>query len=71
VQPLVGLQPSVVQSLLSLQSSAVPWRHMPETHVSTPLHGFLSSHWVFELQEQLWIGLPMHWPPLQVSEPVH
>jgi hypothetical protein len=35
------------------------------------LHGLGSSHCVFELHEQLWIGVPMHWPPLHASEPVH
>jgi hypothetical protein len=71
VQPVVGLQPSVVHSLLSLQSSGVPCRHEPETQVSAPLHGLRSSHCEFALHEQPATGAPLHWLPLHVSELVH
>src|SRR6476619_5377609 len=41
-QPLVGLQRSTVQKLLSLQTSGVPAVHTPTWHVSLPLHRFPS-----------------------------
>jgi len=71
VQPLVGLQPSVVQALPSSQLSGVPIRHPPATQVSCPLHGFWSSHCEFVLHEQLCTGAPRHWLALQVSGLVH
>jgi len=43
VQPVVALQPSVVQALLSLQLSAVPAVHTPLRQVSSPLQTVLSA----------------------------
>jgi hypothetical protein len=45
-QPLVALQVSVVQTLPSLQLSAVPALHTPPWQVSAPLHTVLSGHGV-------------------------
>ena len=44
VQPLVGLQESVVQLLPSLQTSAVPALQLPDWHVSAPLQTLPSPH---------------------------
>src|SRR5262249_27440133 len=44
VQPVVGLQPSVVQGLLSLQTSGAPAAQTPAWQVSAPLHRFPSLH---------------------------
>src|SRR5262244_1103690 len=44
VQPDEGLQPSVVQGLLSLQTSGVPVRQVPPRHVSGPLQTLPSLH---------------------------
>jgi len=44
VQPLTGLQPSVVQTLLSLQSSGVPAVHTPLWQRSSPLQTLASAH---------------------------
>jgi hypothetical protein len=43
-QPLTGLQLSVVQTLLSLQLSAVPAAHVPLWQVSAPLQTVPSRH---------------------------
>jgi hypothetical protein len=42
-QPVVGLQPSVVHGLPSLQSRAVPAAHAPPWQISTPLQTFPSE----------------------------
>jgi len=44
VQPLDGLQESVVQLLPSLQTSAVPALQLPDWHVSAPLQTLPSPH---------------------------
>jgi hypothetical protein len=44
VQPVAGLQPSVVQTLESLQLSAVPAVQVPPWQVSVPLHRLVSTH---------------------------
>jgi hypothetical protein len=44
VQPLTGLQASVVQALPSLQLSGVPAAHTPAWHVSLPLQTVPSAH---------------------------
>jgi hypothetical protein len=43
-QPVVALQESLVQTLLSLQLSAVPAVQVPPWQVSAPLHTVLSAH---------------------------
>jgi hypothetical protein len=43
VQPLPGLHPSVVQTLLSSQLGAGPPTHVPPLHVSLVVHAFPSS----------------------------
>jgi hypothetical protein len=50
VQPLAGLQPSVVQALPSLQVSALPGAHRPDVQTSVPLHGFVSAHSLLVVQ---------------------
>ena len=67
MQPTVGLQPSTVQLSPSSQSRGVPGRQLPETQVSSPLHGLPSEHCAFELQVQPGIGAPAHCPALQMS----
>jgi hypothetical protein len=52
VQPAVGLQPSAVQGLASLQLSAVPRTQAPAPlHISVPLQRSPSRHevWLFSL----------------------
>jgi hypothetical protein len=44
VQPVAGLQPSVVHTLPSLQTIAVPAVHTPAWQVSAPLQRFPSGH---------------------------
>lgn len=46
VQPVAGLQPSVVQTLLSLQSGPGPALQVPDWHVSEPLHALPSEQLV-------------------------
>jgi hypothetical protein len=43
-QPVAGLQESVVQTLLSLQSGGVPGLHVPPWQVSAPLQRLVSAH---------------------------
>jgi hypothetical protein len=43
-QPVAGLHVSVVQTLLSLQISAVPPWHVPLEHLSFVVHAFPSLH---------------------------
>jgi hypothetical protein len=61
VQPLAGLQESVVQLLPSLQTSAVPARQTPALHVSAPLQALPSLHAV-----PLEAAGNVHMPLLQV-----
>jgi hypothetical protein len=44
VQPDAALQPSVVHTLPSLQTSGVPAEHAPLWQVSAPLQRFASAH---------------------------
>jgi hypothetical protein len=44
VQPVAGLQPSVVQTLPSSQFGGVPAWHVPAWHVSAPLQASPSEH---------------------------
>jgi hypothetical protein len=44
VQPVAGLHPSVVHTLLSLQTSATPAAQTPAWQVSAPLHRLPSPH---------------------------
>jgi hypothetical protein len=44
VQPVAGLQPSVVQALPSSQFGGVPTWHVPAWHVSAPLQASPSEH---------------------------
>src|SRR5437870_461058 len=60
-QPVCGSQPSLVQMLLSLQSSGVPATHAPSTlQVSAPLHTSASGQ---ALPAGSWLQVP---PPAQV-----
>ena len=43
-QPVAGLQVSVVQGLLSLQTAAVPAWQLPPPHASPVVHALPSSH---------------------------
>ena len=62
VQPVAGLQPSVVHTLPSLQTIAVPAVQTPAWQVSAPLHRLPSGHAVpFETTALL------HTPAAQVS----
>jgi hypothetical protein len=62
VQPEAGLQPSVVHTLPSLQTSGVPAVHVPFWQVSAPLHAFVSAH-----AEPFGRTALLHTPEAQVS----
>jgi hypothetical protein len=62
VQPVAGLQPSVVHTLPSLQTIAVPAVHTPAWQVSAPLQRLPSGHAVPFVTTAL-----LHTPAAQVS----
>jgi hypothetical protein len=62
VQPDAGLQPSVVHTLPSLQTSGVPAVQVPFWQVSAPLHALVSAH-----AEPFGRTALVHTPDAQVS----